>query len=723
MYVANESSTDPSKTSTIGLEEDNGNSFIKITKAAGEYPWFALYNGSGAGKGDLALKFDFYAYSSTSKVRINAYYGSSSDVLATFDFGSLLGPGGVSTGLSYSPETWYNFELYTEKATDSVKLRIKSADSEEWKHKWVTVEGLFDGQEELELTQLRIDTQYSGAYSVGIDNYSHNPNTTETINDPTAREGDFGKFGTYNEPYDFEGSLDYPVTFGQNGTKVYVTNESSTNPSMTSTIGLEEVDGNHFVKITKAANEYPWFALYNGTGAGIGDLALKFDFYAYSSTSKVRINAYYGSSSAVLAIFDFGSLLGPGSASSGIKYSPETWYNFELYTEKATDSVKLRLKSADSTEWQEKWITQKGLFDGKEDVELSQLRIDTQYSGAYSVGIDNYSHNVNTTEKVNKRQESFTRYEITSAFDESSLVSDYVFEANNTNGSAAAITEDPFDAENKVLNLHNAGTEAGGGALWAGTFMGNDGSDTLKMEFDFNDANGAAASEFVRIVIDGTSKQPLVLIFQEGALRISNDRSILVSDADGSNLSYEEDVWYTVSVEANWLTNYLRVGLKEKGAESFTYSTMPLFTEFISVTEAGKKLNQIRIGYISSASDGSDFYIDNYSHTTTDAVAETADVILAIKPKAVKTDGVVTGIASYIATQSGKEEKVNLVVALYDESSSLTKILVGEESTSSTVGNSINVDLTGEIFTTWRAFVWDANKGLSPVDIVESDLW
>ena len=534
---------------------------------------------------------------------------------------------------------------------------------------------------------------------------------------------DFGWFATYNEIYDFEGTEDDPVTFGQKGTKVYVANESSTDPTKTSTIGLEEVGGNHFVKITKAANEYPWFALYNGSGAGTGDIALKFDFYAYSSTSKVRINAYYGSTSDVLATFDFGNLLGPGNVSTGISYSPETWYNFELYTEKATDSVKLRLKSADSTEWQEKWITQKGLFDGKEDVELSQLRIDTQYSGAYSVGIDNYSHNVNTTEKVNKRQEAFSRYENASSFDESSLVSDYVFEANNTNGSAALLTADPLDAENKVLNLHNAGTEAGGGALWAGTFMGSDGSDTLKMEFDFNDANGAAASEFVRIVIDGVSKQPLVLVFEDGALKTANDRRILVSDADGSDLSYDEDVWYTVSLEANWHTNFLRIGLKEKGAESFAYSTMPLFTEFISVKEAGKKLNQIRIGYISSASEETDFYIDNYSHNTTDAAAETADVILAIKPKAVKTDDVVTGIASYIATQSGREESVNLVVALYDESSSLTKILVSEESTSTTVGNSINVDLTGEIFTTWRAFVWDAQKGLSPVNIVESDLW
>ena len=53
----------------------------------------------------------------------------------------------------------------------------------------------------------------------------------------------------------------------------------------------------------------------------------------------------------------------------------------------------------------------------------------------------------------------------------------------------------------------------------------------------------------------------------------------------------------------------------------------------------------------------------------------------------------------------------------------ITKVKLSEVTCDDAVGTPVTVDLAGETFTTWRAFVIGAIEDLCPLDIVESAKW
>ncbi len=301
-------------------------------------------------------------------------------------------------------------------------------------------------------------------------------------------------------------------------------------------------------------------------------------------------------------------------------------------------------------------------------------------------------------------------------FSESEEVSHYVQSINGT----AELTEDPLDTENKVLNLHDANK----GYLWVGSFFqGTGDTDTLKMSFDFYDANGNSAYEFIRLVTD-SNKQPVITLFKDGYLKYGEEDINIIGD-DGQPFAYEANKWYSITFEANWLQNYVKMGFKEKGAESYRYATMPFFAHFIKCDQDRDWLSQIRIGYSSISADDVSFYIDNYSHSAApEAVPAVADEVKAVYPREVKTEGVITGIKTHVMTTSGQEKTAKLLVMIFDEEENISKVRVSEDVTCSTVtGEPITIDLTGDTFTTYKAFVWSGSNSLTPIDTIEAYKW
>ena len=255
---------------------------------------------------------------------------------------------------------------------------------------------------------------------------------------------------------------------------------------------------------------------------------------------------------------------------------------------------------------------------------------------------------------------------------------------------------------------------------------GTGSSDTLQMTFDFYDANGNNAYEFVKLLLANNS-QPFAVQFKNGKLLAGIDE-MLIYDDNGEVLSYDANKWYTITIKMNWQTNYLQIGFKEKGASNYRWATNPFYADFVRIASDNVNLSQIRIGYSRVFTNDVSFYIDNYSHTTAeDAAASTSDVTMAMLPKALTTKvgdvTTVTSVESYAMTLSGEEKTVTLLVALYDELGKITDVKLSEVTCDDAVGTPVTVDLTGETFTTWRAFVIGAIEDLCPLDIVESAKW
>ncbi len=424
------------------------------------------------------------------------------------------------------------------------------------------------------------------------------------------------------------------------------------NTSETSTIAITEEAGNSILKITKAAGQYPWFAMYmNGTDAGAGDLTVKFDFYAYSASSKVRVNAYIGGSSKILATLDFGAVKAFAAGATGLTYSPEKWYNFEISTEKAKDSVKIRVKEAGETEWGEATVTSDGIFDGVENAALTQLRIDTQFSGAYAMGIDNYSHSiVGTTDEPNPDEPdpdepnpdepdpdepnpdepnsnspytpdtpmqppTKTLYSAWNGFAETSYfeagsIEQYVTVANETNGSDASFAPDPTNSENQVMKLHFGGS--GGGSVFAMPYVATDAKGPALIKFDFYAEQESCVG--IRFLWGATNIE--VLRLDNGIVYRKNASPF---KCNGENITYSYKTWYNIELGINWERNYMELRMRKIGETEWKSAFVGEISDFESLTSSST-LTQIRIGYHKLDTAEKDFYIDNYSHITDENV-------------------------------------------------------------------------------------------------------
>ena len=461
---------------------------------------------------------------------------------------------------------------------------------------------------------------------------------------PAYAEGEaYTTFGNYTTTTTFDGL--------NVGTDIFAANTTAT-----STVAITEEDGNSFLKITKAAGQYPWFAMYmNGNDAGAGDLTVKFDFYAYSGSSKVRVNAYIGGASKVLATLDFGAVKAFAAGATDLTYSAGAWYNFEVTTDKAADSVKIKLKEAGATEWSEATVTSDGIFDGYENVDLSQLRIDTQYSGGYSVAIDNYSHSVIGAEEPDnpdpdepnpdepdpdepdvpvipenpqdpaEPDDPDTPIPLKALYSEWSLFSEtdkfasgsveqHVFVPSDAarDGSTAEFVEDPTGPGNRVLRLHFGGNGAGSVYVMPYYVGSSDAKGPVKLKFDFF----AEQSSYVGIRFLWGSVNCQIIGFWGGAV-YRNDATVLTSG--GRNVTYSYGKWYNVEVGVNWEKNYIEFKIKERGTDEWTNAYVEDIADFGNL-DVNSGLTQIRLGYNRAYSDEKNFYVDNYSHFTDETV-------------------------------------------------------------------------------------------------------
>lgn len=523
--------------------------------------------------------------------------------------------------------------------------------------------------------------------------------------------GNYKTFATFNETYTF----DEETTLGSGDETIFIANTDADD-----TISIGKDGDNSFLQVS-ATNGYPWFATYMGSGATAEDVVVKFDYYVNSTSGKDRISLHYANGTSKNVVwFDYAQLKVLDKTIMTIK--KDTWYNFELHTDKEVDSAMYRIKEATADTWTEGWVTVDGYFSGVLNSNLSQIRFAVQKNNTYTSCYDNYSHSQENVEDAPrpKLYKAFDRYAETATFSESEDINHYVFIAN---AQTPTLAVDPENAENKVLNIYDAEKKS----PWVGPYAEATGSsDTLQMTFDFYDANGNNAFEFVKLLLANNS-QPFAVQFKNGKLLAGIDEMPIYDD-NGEVLSYDANKWYTITIKMNWQTNYLQIGFKEKGAADYRWSTNPFYADFVRITSDNVNLSQIRIGYSRVFTNDVSFYIDNYSHTTAeDAVAATSDVTMAMLPKAIttKVDGVdvITGVESYAMTLSGEEKTVTLLVALYDELGRITDVKLSEVTCSDAIGTPVTVDLTGETFASWRGFVIGAMEDLCPLDIVESARW
>lgn len=495
------------------------------------------------------------------------------------------------------------------------------------------------------------------------------------------------------------------------------------NTSDSATVTVETVDGDNAVKVDCTGAVYPWFYMYSGA-ATVGNLSFKFDFKTESTNMTFGLRARFADKSEpILLGLDHGSVDCLGNEAV-FTYSKNIWYNVEVYIDNRAGKALLRFKEDSSATWSEKWIDDAGSF-------ISNMNSNTGFIGLYMKTIktygstdaawyiDNYSHTVSSAGFKNLNT-YFGGYAETATFSESEDVNHYVFIAN---AQTPTLAVDPEDAENKVLNIYDAEK----GYPWVGPYAEATGSsDTLQMTFDFYDANGNNAYEFVKLLLANNS-QPFAVQFKKGKLLAGIDEMPIYDD-NGEVLSYDANKWYTITIKMNWQTNYLQIGFKEKGAADYRWATNPFYADFVRITSDNVNLSQIRIGYSIVSTNDVSFYIDNYSHTTAeDAVAIASDVTMAMLPKALTTKvgdvTTVTGVESYAMTLSGEEKTVTLLVALYDELGRITDVKLSEVTCSDAIGTPVTVDLTGETFASWRGFVIGAMEDLCPLDIVESARW
>lgn len=477
------------------------------------------------------------------------------------------------------------------------------------------------------------------------------------------------------------------------------------------TVTVETVDGDNAVKVDCTGAVYPWFYMYSGA-ATTGNLSFKFDFKVETGSMTFGLRARFADKTEpILLGLDHGAVDCLGNEAV-FRYSKNTWYNAEVYIDNRAGKALLRFKADADTAWSEKWVDDMTAFTSNMNsntgfIGLYMKTIKTYASTDAAWYIDNYSHSVSSAGFKNLNT-YFGGYAMPATFSETEELSYYVETANISGNSKVTIAADPLEHANSVLKLHADGSNPFVMPLNSSTDTGN----SLHTVFDFYNPNGAKM--MLRLYLEG-AKQPLVILLEDGTVKMTNDKTV-------TSLTYTTDKWYTASLDMNWKNNYLNIGLKEKGADEFTYATVPFCTEFVNYSDL--KLVQIRLGYFTKPGSASDLYIDNYTHSTSSEVAETADVTKAIKPKAVKTGDIVTSVISHAMTLSGTEKPVKLIVALYDSEGALSDVVWSDDrKCSTTEGTPLSVDLTEKKFSSWKGFVWSNLQTIAPIELINVNNW